>query len=97
MKIFDANKVRWAGGFGLGIVASQVFREGWGALALLALGIFGRWFLGRLLSALFDDELTAARKHFKFKDPVKAAIWNHANENHDGKWRDCTDPACVIY
>lgn len=96
MKLLDANKVRWLGGIGLGIVADQTLRDGWGALALLALGILGRWFLGKVASTLFDDELTAAKRFFSLKDPVKQSLWSHALDGHEGNWQDCEHEVCQL-
>lgn len=96
MKVLSPNNGRWLGGITIGVVIGQALHEGTGALALLAVGLFGKWLLSKVASTFFDDEITQLKERMKSKDPVKRQIWAHAKQ-HRGRFRDCREPACNIW
>jgi hypothetical protein len=93
------NKQRWIERLGfvaVGVTLADLVRGGWYAVALFGLGYAGKWMLYQMLSTFFGVELTTAKLFFTHNDPVKRAIWKHAEEAHPGKWQNCQQKTCAV-
>lgn len=81
----------------LGVVADQIIKEGWNAVALSVVVIFGKYLLGKIGAVFFDGEWARLKQSVIGGDPVKQAIWHsHRRHRHKAKFRDCLEPGCII-